>query len=73
MSIITNPKVYEEKLQDIQTNIYDSLIALLHGYYGGTYIRENYHKYIKLSNIIGSPIVIEIKVENNKVLYKSGT
>ena len=69
-----SPDFYSTHLRNIQEDIRCDLTTLINDKFGGCYTREgNSDPYIKLSNIIGSPIIFEIKVgDDSKILYKSG-
>lgn len=70
-----SPDFYNTQLRHIQTDIKLDLVTLLIDKFGGCYTRDgnSTDPYIKLSNIIGSPIIYEIKVgDDGKILYKSG-
>ena len=69
-----SPNFYNTHLRNIQEDIRLDLVALILDNFGGCYTREgkSADPYIKLSNIIGSPIIYEIKVDDGKILYKSG-
>ena len=72
---MTAPLVYEAKLRGLAKEVRRSLVELLNIHYGGHYMRENDHPYIKQSTILGSPIIYELKVDvdnDNRVLYRSG-
>lgn len=72
---MTAPLIYEAKLRGLAKEVRQSLIELLNTHYDGHYVRENEHPYIKQSTILGSPIIYELKVDeenDNRVLYRSG-
>jgi hypothetical protein len=71
---MTAPLIYEAKLRGFAKEVRRSLIELLNTHYGGHYMRENDHPYIKQSSILGSPIIYELQVDNDndRVLYRSG-
>lgn len=72
---MTAPLIYEAKLRGLAKEVRQSLIELLNANYEGHYTRQNDHAYIKQSTVLGSPIIYELKVDEeneNRVLYRSG-
>ena len=69
---MTAPLIYEAKLRGLAKEVRQSLIELLNIHYDGHYVRENKHPYIKNSTILGSPIIYELQVDEDRVLYRSG-
>lgn len=66
------PEFYTHKLEDIYNDIRSDLIDLLNRDFNGHYIRKSGDLYIKQSNIIGTPIVYELKLDEYKIIYRSG-
>ena len=69
------PIIFEAKQRALGKEIRTELIELLNTHYEGHYTRQNDHAYIKQSSVLGSPIIYELKVDEeneNRVLYRSG-
>jgi hypothetical protein len=69
------PIIFEAKQRALGKEIRAELIELLNTYYEGHYMRQDDHAYIKQSSVLGSPIIYELKVDeenDNRVLYCSG-
>lgn len=69
---MNSPGFYEETLFNIYEDIKLDLIDLLNNKFDGHYIRKEDDPYIKQSNIIGTPIIYELKAEDGRVMYKAG-
>jgi hypothetical protein len=68
-----SPEFYTRHLSIICEDIRCDLFNLLNTKFDGHYIRREGDKYIKQANIMGTPIVYELKTgDNGKILYKSG-
>lgn len=67
------PESYNSKLADIYHNLRWDLTDLINTHFDGCYVRQDKDPYIKLSNIIGTPIVYEVRTGGSgNIFYKSG-
>ena len=67
------PQDYKVKLLAINEQLRCDLTNLINDCFDGCYMREHTDPIIKLSNIIGTPVVYEIKTGGSgKIFYKSG-
>ena len=67
-----SPEYYTRHLSNIYEDIRYDLFDLINEKYNGHYVRNDKDLYIKLSSIIGSPIIYELKTGGSgKILYKS--
>jgi hypothetical protein len=70
---MNTPDNYNSKLADIYHHLRWDLIDLLNEHFNGCYVRQDKDPYIKLSNIIGTPIVYEVRAGGSgNIFYKSG-
>lgn len=68
-----SPEFYKRHLSNIYEDIRYDLFDLINTKFDGCYTRKDNDPYIKLSNIMGSPIIYELKTGGSgKILYKSG-
>jgi hypothetical protein len=65
------PIIFEAKQLGLYKEIKTSLIELINSNYNGHYTRKNDHQYIKLSYMIGKPIVYDIKIDDDRILCHS--
>jgi hypothetical protein len=71
---MNSPEAYIERLAQIYIDLRCDIIDLLNTKYNGHYNRQNNEDpFIKQSNIIGTPIIYELKVDNGQILYKAGS
>lgn len=66
------PHQYKHQLCLLYEDIKQDISKLLREYFGGHYIREERDDYIRLKNILGTPLIFDLKVEGSgNLLYKS--
>lgn len=72
--MITNtPEYYREQMRSVYIELRKDLTQLLLEHYNGKYVHQDGNPYLKMTNIIGTPIVYEIFVNNDgELVYKSG-
>lgn len=67
------PEYYKEQMHSVYTELRKDLTQLLLEHYNGKYVHQDGNPYLKMTNIIGTPIVYEIFVDDdNELIYKSG-
>lgn len=70
---MNTPDSYNSKLADIYHGLRWDLTDLLNEHFNGCYVRQYNDPYIKLSNIIGTPIVYEVRTGGSgNIFYRSG-
>ena len=70
---MNTPEFYQSKLADINHNLRWELTDLINTAFDGCYMREHNDPCIKLPNILGTPIIYEIKTGgSDNIFYRAG-